>query len=266
MFFGIINLDTKTIKYFYLGGASMAKHNELFSLLGEYLLLRHQHPRKASDLDRQRQTYFVYQCNAIERNQLTLEQVRQVIESGVENVSSNNREQLETTGLDDASNYVNRLVQDGLNLNENHIKELHTKLYVGASADFKGQYRNDYITIPHAQNFPPVRHIPYFMNKLFEEYKASDNLDILEKIALFHIKFENIHPFQDGNGQVGRLIINYQLMKAGYPPVIIEADKKKVYFKAFEKYHRELDLTPMLQIIIDALNRELIYRIEYLKQ
>lgn len=244
----------------------MAKHSELFSLLGEYLLLRHKYPSKAIELDFARQQYFVYQCNAIERNQLSLEQVRKVIESGVGNVNSNNREELETSGLNDASNYIVKLLNEDLALNEFHIKELHSKLYVGASDDFKGKYRNDFVTIPHAQNFPPVRHIPYFMNKLFEEYKAMDNLDVIEKIALFHIKFENIHPFQDGNGQVGRLIINYQLMKAGYPPIALETDKKKVYFKAFEKYHRELDLDPMVQILVDALNRELIYRIEYLKQ
>jgi Fic family protein len=244
----------------------MAKHSELFGLLGEYLLLRHKFPKKAKTLDRQRQYYFVFQCNGLERNTLSIDQVRQVIESGVGNVNANNREELETSGLNDATNYVHILLTEDLNLSEFHIKELHSKLYIGASDDFRGKYRGDFVTIPHAQNFPPVRHIPYFMNKLFDEYKAMDNLDVIEKIALFHIKFENIHPFQDGNGQIGRLIINYQLMKAGYPPIAIETDKKKVYFKAFEKYHRELDLEPMVNVITEALNRELIYRIEYLKQ
>ena len=244
----------------------MAKHSELFGLLGEYLVLRHAKPDKAIELDQQRQHYFVYQCNAIERNSLTLEQVRKVIESGVANVNPNNREELETSGLNDAANYVIKLLEENLNLSEFHIKELHSKIYIGASEEFKGKYRNDFVSIPHAQNFPPVRHIPYFMNKLFDEYKAIDNLDIIEKIAIFHLKFENIHPFQDGNGQVGRLIINYQLMKAGYPPITFEGDKKKLYFKAFEKYYKELDLEPMVNLIVEALRRELFYRIEYLKQ
>ncbi|MDD3383743.1 MAG: Fic family protein [Bacilli bacterium] len=243
----------------------MAKHSELFGLLGEYQVLRHQNPKGAKECDHNGQIEFVFECNAIERNSLEFEQVKNVIENGVTTVSMDNREELETAGLNDAMNYVNKLIDDDINLSESIVKELHSILYVGASNDFKGQYRSDFITIPHAQNLPPVRHISYFMNKLFDEYKEMGQLDIIERIALFHIKFENIHPFQDGNGQVGRLIINYQLIRAGYPPIAIKAEDKKAYIKAFEKYNRELDIEPMVEILINALKDELNKRIKCLK-
>jgi Fic family protein len=244
----------------------MAKHNELFGLLGEYLVLCHQNPTKAKELAQENQFDFVYECNAIERCSLSYDQVKEICENGVTNASKDNREELETAGLYDASNYIKKMVDDDVNISEPIVKELHSILYVGASADFRGQYRSDFITIPHAQNLPPVRHISYFMNKLFDEYREMNNMDVIEKIALFHIKFENIHPFQDGNGQVGRLIINYQLMKAGYPPIAIKNEVKKQYIKAFEKYNRELDVVPMMEIISDALVETLEKQIAELKK
>jgi Fic family protein len=174
---------------------------------------------------------------------------------------------LEAAGLYEAMRYVQKLVDNNVELTEDIIKELHSLLYVGASEDFRGQYRTDYITIPHARNLPPVRHISYYMNKLFEEYNNEMNkMDIIEKISLFHIKFENIHPFQDGNGQVGRLIINYQLMRAGYPFISLKNKNKKEYIKAFESYHMDLDDHEMYQLIVNAIAEELEARIEILSR
>ncbi|MDY4787756.1 MAG: Fic family protein [Bacilli bacterium] len=245
----------------------MAKHNELYELLGKYQVLKQLNPNKFEELEKEALINFVYECNALEHNSLSLKDVKEVIENGVGNVTDNNREELETSGLYDAMKYVQMLVNERINLSEAIVKELHTKLYIGASDDFKGQYRTDFVTIPHARNFPPFRHISYYMNKMFEEYKTmDDNLDVITKIALTHVKFENIHPFNDGNGQVGRLIINYQLMKAGYPFIAIPASVKKAYTHAFEHYNEELDIHYMVDIIEDALKNELKWRIAYLEK
>ena len=130
----------------------------------------------------------------------------------------------------------------------------------------QGVYRQDFVTIPHARNMPPVRHISYFMNKLFEEYKEMAHYDILKKVAVFHIKFENIHPFSDGNGQVGRLIVAYQLMRAVYPFMCIDPSVKKRYVKAIEKYNEELDDSEMVAVFTEALKDELKRRIEFLSK
>lgn len=245
---------------------TLTKHSELFGLLGEYQVLRCEHPKRAKELEKEAQIDFVYESNAMERSRLTREKVAEVINRGVQNISADNREELEAYGLFDAARYVRRLVEDEIPLSEAIVKELHSIFYVGASSDFRGQYRRDFITLPHAQNMPPVRHISYFMNKLFDEYREMSEMDVIEKIALFHIKFENIHPFQDGNGQVGRLIINYQLTRSGYPPIALPHEDKKKYVKAFEKYNRELDPLPMMEIIADAIAETLRKRIEELKK
>ena len=244
----------------------MAKHNELYELLGKYQLLKQQNPDKFEELEKERLLNFVFECNALEHSSMSLKDVKEVIDNGVGNVTNNNREELETSGLYDAMKYVQQLVNDRINLSEDIIKELHAKLYIGAAEDFKGVYRTDFVTIPHARNFPPFRHISYYMNKMFDEYKQLTNIDTIERIALSHVKFENIHPFNDGNGQVGRLIVNYQLMKAGYPFIAINSKVKKDYTHAFEHYNEEVDIHYMVDIITNALAEELKVRIEYLEK
>ena len=244
----------------------MAKRKNLYALLGKYHELKHIHPVRNKECEEEALMYFIYQCNAMERSSLTLEQVKDVVTSGVSNVTDNNREELEAIGVYEAMKYVNKLVEGNVHLDEAIVKELHSLVYATASSDFKGQYRTDFITIPHARNFPPVRHVSYHMNKLFEEYEEMQNLDIIQRVALFHLKFEHIHPFGDGNGQVGRLIINHQLMRAGYPPIAIHVSNKKEYFKAFEAFYTEGDDRPMQEIIVDTIADELKARINILSK
>ena len=244
----------------------MARSNALYELLGKYQVLKNQNPEKCVECELEAMYEFVQKCNAVEGSSLTVDQVKDVISGGVNNVTDNNKEELEAAGLYDALLYVKKLVEDGTPLSEDVVKELHKITFVGSSVDFKGVYRTDFVTIPHARNMPPVRHISYFMNKLFEEYKEMAYLDILKKVALFHIKFENIHPFSDGNGQVGRLIVAYQLLKAGYPFMCIDPKDKKPYVKAIEKYNEELDDSAMVDIFTQALKDELKKRIKYLSK
>ena len=69
------------------------------------------------------------------------------------------------------------------------------------------------------------------------EYVAGmQQLHIIERVALFHLKFETIHPFIDGNGRVGRLILNFDLMKEGYPPVNIKFTDRDMYYDCFNHY------------------------------
>lgn len=246
----------------------MNKRDELYALLGKYQELSNVHPRRNAQANEEALSFFIWQCNAIERSTLALKDVEDVIQSGVNNVTESNREELEAVGLYEAMKYVLELVEKNIELDEDEVKRIHTILYFGSSADFKGQYRTDYITIPHARNLPPVRHISYYMNQLFAKYQKMQDVDIVERVAKFHLDFEEIHPFGDGNGQVGRLIMNYQLMRAGYPYICIHENKKKEYIKAFEAYYESnnTDCTAMMNIITDALFDELNARIEILNK
>ena len=99
------------------------------------------------------------------------------------------------------------------------------------------------------------------MYELLQDYKKDDR-NIAEKLAEFHIRFEGIHPFIDGNGRIGRLLINLELMKAGYPPIDIKFTDRKRYYDAFDVYYVKKDLSAMTKLFAEYINARLT---EYLK-
>ncbi len=242
----------------------MGKYTDLFALLGNYQVTKHARLTQNKAIERERLISLILESTTMAGHTLSKDKINAILSNGVQEVTPTNHDELMVAGYQDAFLFVERLVADQIELSENIVKEIHSLLYVGSSEDFRGQYRTDYITVPHAKNLPPVRHISYFMSKLFDEYKEPSNMDVIERIARFHVKLEGIHPFEDGNGQVGRLIINYQLMKAGYPFVVFKHDIKKRYYKALEIYQTELNLQPMVEIILEALSEELQTRITLL--
>lgn len=83
------------------------------------------------------------------------------------------------------------------------------------------------------------------MAELLEELQDIDSADVLTAAAYFHVKFENIHPFADGNGRTGRLLMNYLLVLHGHPPIIIHEEDRKDYYEALEAWDNRQDLVPM---------------------
>jgi Fic family protein len=79
----------------------------------------------------------------------------------------------------------------------------------------------------------------------------------MTKLARFHIAFEGIHPFIDGNGRTGRLLINLELMKAGFPAIDIKYTDRMTYYNAFDAYHTKGDLSPMVKLLAGYVNQRL---------
>ena len=94
------------------------------------------------------------------------------------------------------------------------------------------------------------------MARIIEEYSASTE-HIVKRLAKFHLEFESIHPFIDGNGRTGRLLINLELMKAGYPPIDIKFADRSAYYKAFDAYHVKHDLSAMEGLFAGYINARL---------
>ena len=94
------------------------------------------------------------------------------------------------------------------------------------------------------------------MERLLKNYNDSSE-HIIPRLARFHIEFESIHPFIDGNGRTGRLLVNLELMKAGYPPIDIKFADRLAYYNAFDEYHVKHSLRAMERLFAKYVNERL---------
>ena len=115
------------------------------------------------------------------------------------------------------------------------------------------------------KNTPAPEQITRLIENLIYDYSNDLESHYLEKIALFHLDFETIHPFNDGNGRIGRILINFQLLRLNLPPIIIRNKEKKLYYSAFSEYRNQKTSKTMAHIFALALMESLHKRIAYLK-
>ena len=208
---------------------------ELKSKLNEY------RPLTSEEVRRLREEFlinFTYNSNAIEGNTLTLQETALILKEGITIDQKPLKDHLEAVGHKDAFYYIEELVKDKIGISENAIKDIHT-LVLMDKPQHRGMYRRIPVTILGAVHEPPQPYlVPVLMEQLLYEYKEEmKDKHIIEKVALFHLKFEGVHPFIDGNGRTGRLILNLELMKEGYPPINIKFEDRRKYYDCFSDYH-----------------------------
>lgn len=198
---------------------------------------------------------YTYNSNAIEGNTLTLRETDLVLR-GLTIDKKPLKDHMEAVGHKEAFDYVRELVKDNIPLSENIIKKIHF-LVLADKKDDRGVYRRVPVRIMGAAH-EPVQ--PYLiqpkMEQLLIDFKNS-NEHIVTKLARFHIEFEAIHPFIDGNGRTGRLLVNLELMKAGYPPIDIKYMDRLAYYNAFDEYHVKHNLSVMEKLFAKYINERL---------
>lgn len=186
---------------------------------------------------------YTYNSNAIEGNTLTLRETDLVLR-GLTIDKKPLKDHMEAVGHKEAFEYVSELVKDNVPISESIIKQIHF-LVLADKKDDRGVYRRVPVRIMGAQH-EPVQ--PYLiepkMEQLLRDFAESTE-HIVTKLARFHIEFEGIHPFIDGNGRTGRLLVNLELMKAGYPPIDIKFTDRITYYNAFDEYYVKHNLSAM---------------------
>ncbi len=198
---------------------------------------------------------YTYNSNAIEGNTLTLRETDLVLR-GLTIDRKPLKDHMEAVGHKEAFEFVSELVKQNEPLSERIIKQIHFLVLVG-NKDDRGVYRKVPVRIMGAKH-EPVQ--PYMIEPKMEELlkKFMEGKEhIITKLARFHIEFEGIHPFIDGNGRTGRLLVNLELMKAGYPPIDIKFTDRMEYYKAFDEYHENHNLSAMEYLFASYVNSRL---------
>ena len=213
-------------------------------------------PLSPAEVDALREEFVVehtYNSNAIEGNTLTLKETQLVLQ-GVTIDRKPLRDHLETVGYRDAYFYIEQLGKEQKELTLWKICAIHS-LVLADRAEDRGRLRRVPVTIAGALTTPaqPYQIEPMMSALLADMETAYNNLHEVEKIALFHLRFENIHPFIDGNGRTGRLLMNLQLIKAGYPPINVKFADRRRYYDAFDSYARNGSAEAMTTLIAEYL-------------
>ena len=207
----------------------------------------------------------VYNSNAIENSTLTLEETERIL---LEQMLSRNvsvREVFEAKNLARVTEYKRIRAKDS-ELNKDLMLLLHQMLIGGIDDTIAGRYRQqgEYVRVG-THIAPAPEHVERMIDNILVEYSSDLGSWFLDKIARFHLDFETIHPFCDGNGRMGRTLINFQLLQLGLPRLIIRNSEKERYYRAFRDYGNGKKTKAMEVIVALALMESLHKRLSYLQ-
>lgn len=215
-------------------------------------------PLTAGEAERLKEEFVVeytYNSNAIEGNTLTLRETDLVLR-GLTIEQKPLKDHMEAVGHKEAFDFVSELVKENVPISESIIKQIHYLVLADKRED-RGVYRRVPVRIMGAQHEPVQPYLiePKMEHLLHDFVERKEH--IVTKLARFHIEFEGIHPFIDGNGRTGRLLVNFELMKKGYPPIDIKFADRVSYYNAFDEYYAKHNLSAMENLFAGYINARL---------
>lgn len=210
-----------------------------------------------------------YDSNAIEGSRLTLSETVMVVKEGVIAGGSHSvQDIMAARGYAAGWDAVCRFAQEHLPLTVSMVRDLHRYVLLGALPEFCGVFRDHEVRVLGA-NFKPASPylIPAKMSDLISRLDDDAGLHPIERAAVFHAGFETIHPFADGNGRTGRLLLNFMLLKAGYWPVNIRfAEDRQAYYRALSAYNLDGNADLLTALIAERAAAQLDYCIFIARQ
>ena len=206
----------------------------------------------------------VYNSNAIENSTLSLEDTEKILAGGSIARKVNVREVYEAKNLA-------KLTESLLEKNKSllHIKlilSFHKTLLTNIDDNIAGRFRigKEWVRVGNHLGANP-QFVPKLMQELVDNYNQNKISYFLDAVAYFHAEFETIHPFVDGNGRMGRVIINLHLMNLGFPPIIIQNKSKHTeYYTLFTKYQSTINFGGFTELFALLLQESLHKRISIL--
>lgn len=209
----------------------------------------------------------VSNSNAIEGSTLSIAETEKILMELEVSREVSTREVFEAKNLARVFEYIKNKISTK-NIDKELMLFLHKMLMTNIRDDIAGRFRKQYEYVRISTHVAPApEHIEAMMDALILEYSSIHNLHFLEKISNFHLEFEHIHPFNDGNGRIGRVLMNYQLMQFGFPTVIIRDKEKDAYYDSFKEYRdsNKKKNNMMSKVLSLALIESFHKRITYLK-
>ena len=207
----------------------------------------------------------VYNSNAIENSTLTLKETEKILLNMEVSRDVSVREVFEAKNLARVVEYIRTKSQE-VELNKELTLLLHQMLIGGINDQIAGRFRTkgEYVRVgTHVA--PGPEHVERMIDAILLEYSSDLNSYFLDKIAKFHLDFETVHPFNDGNGRIGRAIINFQLQRLGFSRIIVRDREKKDYYQAFGDYREKKNTKTMEKILVLGLMESFHKRIAYFR-
>ncbi|MCF8461907.1 MAG: Fic family protein [Flavobacteriales bacterium] len=205
-----------------------------------------------------------YNSNAIENSTLTLEDTEKILAGGELSGKVNIREVFEANNLAGITQVL--LEETKHELTVKLILDLHKMLLTNIDDSIAGRFRSgkEWVRVGNHLGANPL-FVNSLMNELVANFNGNNQLHFLDKIAFFHAEFETIHPFSDGNGRLGRVLINLQLTNFGLPPIIIQNKSKHTeYYPLFNKYPTTMNFDGFTNLFALLLQESLHKRITML--
>ncbi|MCA8253455.1 Fic family protein [Burkholderia sp. AU31624] len=200
---------------------------------------------------------WTYHSNAIEGNTLALRETKVVLE-GITVGGKSLREHFEATNHRDAILHVEEIVGKQETLSEWQIGNIHGLLSKGIDDGEAGRYRRENVVIAGASTTPPdFLHLPAEMAALIDWDTQAGAMHPVARAAELHTRFVKIHPFVDGNGRTGRLLLNFELMKSGYPPAVIRKEDRLAYYDTLDEACTTGDYSGITRLVAESVQRSL---------
>lgn len=207
----------------------------------------------------------VFNSNAIENSTLTLKETERILLDLEVSRNVSVREIFEAKNLARLMQYMESKASE-TELSMEYILLFHKMLVGNIDDSIAGRFRKkgEYVRVG-THIAPAPEHVEKMTEEILIQYSSDHETYFSDKIARFHLDFETVHPFCDGNGRIGRVVINFQLMRLGFPTIMVRDKEKQVYYRSFDEYKNTKNPKTMEKIISLALLESLHKRLAYLQ-